>query len=159
MTEGHYAFKTGISVKHLKISPSPITQSINQNNAKGVSLIHEGALAGVRDGLWPIQDSLLFDLSPWQLGLALKGHFGLKKQNLFTENCLIHRNSKDPLISLKTVDHLPRVTQALFLRSVRSFSSSVRKFLVQKIPYFENYLKDLTMTKIWLIFCRFWKIS
>ena len=47
ITEGHYAFKTGISVKHLKISPSPITQSINQNNAKGVSLIHEGALAGV----------------------------------------------------------------------------------------------------------------
>ena len=40
---------------------------------------------GCADGLWPIQNSSLCDLSPWRLWLALKGQFWLKKQNLFTE--------------------------------------------------------------------------
>ena len=65
----------------------------------GLSHARRGS-RGCADGLCPIQDSLLCDLSPWRLGLALKGQFWLTKQNIFTENCLRQRNPQDPLISL-----------------------------------------------------------
>ena len=95
---------------HLKLSSFPITQLMNRNNA--IPHIRESlscteGLSGCADGLCTIHDSLLCDLSSWRLGLALKGRFWLKKQNLFTENCLRQRNPKDPLlslISLTTVD-------------------------------------------------------
>ena len=117
---------------HLRLSLFPITQIMNRNNA--IPHIRESlscteGLSGCADGLCPIQDSLLCDLSPWQLGLALKSRFGLENQNLFTENCLRQRNPQGPLISLislKTVDQSLSIICFKFpVRDVSGNSNSV----------------------------------
>ena len=82
VTPYHYVFKTGISVNAFKIILliSNFTQLMNRRR------MHGGALVGALMGCDPsrIHHCVIYPHDGY-IGLALKGQFWLKKQNLFTE--------------------------------------------------------------------------
>ena len=82
---------------HLKFSSFPITQLMNRNNAiphKRESLSFREGLSGCSDGLWPIQDSLMCDLSPLEVPLSRRYEFFLRPTNFHQREGIINHQQK-----------------------------------------------------------------